>query len=173
MLNLLIALMGDLYDAVQETAYSQYLSSKAQLVLEAQAALHRRKLSATCRQALSPVWLQVLVPRTQESGVKAWSGKVAAVKSDVSTVKKMVETVGTSLMTQQKESEAHRKEVKEQLGKLEETIAQLAHAQQQQLQQQAAACEQQQELNAAVLLHLQRLSPQPTPRGDSEGLPFL
>ena len=95
-------------------------------MIEAQRALYRHKIRPERRQALFPMWLQVLVPRKQEAGTKAWSGKVAAVKNDVGTVKKLVETMRTSLATQQKESDAHRKEVKEQLGKLEEMMVQLA-----------------------------------------------
>jgi len=131
MLNLLIALMGDLYDAVQETAYAQYLSSKAQLVLEAQAALLRYKIDSKRKQLLFPMWLQLLVPRQKEAGSKAWSGKVAAVKNDVGALKKMVQTLRTTLTAQQKESDTHRKEVKEQLGRLEEMMTQLAHTQKQ------------------------------------------
>ena len=129
MLNLLIALMGDLYDAVQETAYPQYLAAKGQLVLEAEAALRHYTLSADRKKECFPTWLQVLVPRKQAVTEKTWSGKVAEVKSDLGVVKGMVESVRAALTVQQKEVETHRKEMKEHLTKLEDMIASLTRAQ--------------------------------------------
>jgi len=90
LLNLLIALMGDLYDEVQETAHAQYIFSKAQLVLECE-----DRLSGAQRLSpqLFPQWLQVLEQKADLAPSAAWSGRVKAVKDDISKVADSVQAI--------------------------------------------------------------------------------
>jgi len=100
LLNLLIAIMGDLYDEIQETATEQYLYSKAKVVLEIESQMRKTPLT-------HPQWLQVLRRRVDaEDAMSAWSGRVAYVKDHMGRVKQVVETISKQLRETEQDAKA-------------------------------------------------------------------
>ena len=84
MLNLLIAIMGDIFDQIQETARSNYLYSKAKLILE-----HEETMSDAVKDndEMFPTWLQVLKPASLDGADDdSWVGKLRAVKKSITDV---------------------------------------------------------------------------------------
>ena len=85
LLNLLIAIMGDIFDNIQENAIAAYLLAKATIILEFESIISKE---TAADQAKFPKWLQVLAPAQQsgasdtESGIKdsMWAGKMRQLK---------------------------------------------------------------------------------------------
>ena len=94
LLNLLIALMGDIFDRIQENARAQFLFSRARIILEFESIVAPEQLNSEKgmgRATDCPKWLQVLVPTSSvhRGGKKAegtgtgdhWGGKMRAIKN--------------------------------------------------------------------------------------------
>ena len=78
MLNLLIAIIGDIFDQIQEIADVQFVyDAQAQIILEFEATLTK---SQKKNEEWFPTWLQVLVP-SLESEETDWQGRVKALKA--------------------------------------------------------------------------------------------
>ena len=110
MLNLLIAIMGDIFDQIQENARCNYLYSKAKLILEHEETMSDEKKNDA---VFFPTWLQVLAP-TSHSGDDddSWVGKLRAVK-------KSITNVGIS---QNKKLEAFRNEILSENAELKKKV---------------------------------------------------
>jgi hypothetical protein len=83
LLNALIAIMGDTYDRVSETAMHQRLLNRANFILECEDRLPTRMLRS---KRLFPKWLHV-VQRAETAATSptrgAWTGRVAAIRDEL------------------------------------------------------------------------------------------
>jgi hypothetical protein len=79
MLNLLIAIMGDIFDRIQENAKAEFMFARAEIVLEFEAMLSYSQMED---EEWFPTWLQVLVPTQGAEGTEGgdWVGRVRALK---------------------------------------------------------------------------------------------
>ena len=108
MLNLLIAIMGDIFDQIQETADAQFMIARAQIVLEFEGSLSEADRNSDKN---FPTWLQVLVP-SLESESTDWQGRVKALKAAI-----------TRLEEKQAENEKKREESEKKRVETEKTRA--------------------------------------------------
>jgi len=108
MLNLLIAIMGDIFDQIQETADAQFMIARAQIVLEFEGKLSSAVMSS---EKHFPTWLQVLAP-SLESESTDWQGRVKALKAAI-----------TRLEEKQAENENKREESEKKRVETEKTRA--------------------------------------------------
>ena len=85
LLNLLIAIMGDIFDQIQEKARAQFLYSKAKLILEFEDIMSEEDLKSN---EMFPTWLQVLKSTASENGNAddSWVGKLRAIKKSIVNV---------------------------------------------------------------------------------------
>ncbi|GMH64615.1 hypothetical protein TrST_g10092 [Triparma strigata] len=86
MLNLLIAIMGDIFDRIQENAKAEFMFARAGIVLEFEAMLSNYDRQ---NEEWFPTWLQVLVPTQGAEGTEGgdWVGRVKALKVSLDSVK--------------------------------------------------------------------------------------
>ncbi|GMH53826.1 hypothetical protein TrST_g8090 [Triparma strigata] len=72
MLNLLIAIMGDIFDRIQENAVAEFLFARANILLEIEATFGEKEKTKTEWYSR---WLQVLVATTEgNEGTTGWIG---------------------------------------------------------------------------------------------------
>jgi WD40 repeat protein len=81
LLNLLIAIMGDIYGEIQQNATEQFLFSKTMIILEFESIMPEKdKLDET----KFPPYLQILKPKSDDvDPVEAWSENLMAVTGEV------------------------------------------------------------------------------------------
>jgi len=135
LLNLLIAIMGDIYDQIQENARAQFLFSKARLILEFEEVTKPDKnLSDRDLNEHFPVWLQILEPTKAkaDNGIEIWTGRVRSLKLAISRAAQQTTNIITSVhdmvsdifdMTKLNSNEVT--EVKEAVGELRMVLLQL------------------------------------------------
>ena len=85
MLNLLIAIMGDIFDRIQENARAEFTFARAQIILEFEEVLSKEEKE---NKEWFPTWLQVLVPKLDvddDVWIK-WGGRVRSLKNSVRKV---------------------------------------------------------------------------------------
>ncbi|GMH83913.1 hypothetical protein TrST_g9417 [Triparma strigata] len=112
MLNLLIAIMGDIFDKIQENAKAEFMMARAQVILEFEVGLRGQEHKSTGDEVRFPTWLQVLVPTIESNELSDWAGKVRALKLAVTRLERKLE-----------DSEVARKEdAKENKMKIQEDI---------------------------------------------------
>jgi len=82
LMNLLIAIVGDIFDQIQESARAQFLYSEAKLIIDFESLL-MPKGKADPRKF--PQWLQVLKPAADdaEGNDEGWTGKLRALKKEM------------------------------------------------------------------------------------------
>ena len=82
MLNLLIAIMGDIFDRIQENAKAEFIFARAQIIIELELTLSKAQKE---NKEWFPTWLQVLVPTLESSKEDAgdWEGRVKALKKSI------------------------------------------------------------------------------------------
>ncbi|GMH73810.1 hypothetical protein TrLO_g1517 [Triparma laevis f. longispina] len=119
MLNLLIAIMGDIFDKIQENAKAEFMFAKAGIICEFEATpgffkwVKVKYFFKVKKEEMYPTWVQVLQPATLEieeadhrRGQLEWGGKIKAIKSgqdkictDLETMKKdiQIEVMKTSI----------------------------------------------------------------------------
>ncbi|GMH53823.1 hypothetical protein TrST_g8090 [Triparma strigata] len=79
MLNLLIAIMGDIFDRIQENAVAEFLFARANILLEIEATFGEKEKTKTEWYSR---WLQVLVATTEgNEGTTGWIGPGGEKKS--------------------------------------------------------------------------------------------
>ncbi|GMH71660.1 hypothetical protein TL16_g05712 [Triparma laevis f. inornata] len=85
MLNLLIAIMGDIFDKIQENAKAEFIFARANIILEFEGTLNEEQRK---NKEWFPTWLQVLVPTLDSDGVDEgdWVGKVRSLKKSFNKV---------------------------------------------------------------------------------------
>ena len=107
MLNLLIAIMGDIFDRIQENARAEFMFARAGIIVEFENMLSTGDLK---NEEWFPTWLQVLVPTLDDSnsGSSEWAGRVLALKKSMSRVE-------ASLSAKLVESEAKREKAEKML----------------------------------------------------------
>lgn len=106
MLNLLIALMGDIFDKIQENAKAEFMLARAEIVLE-----FETKLSESNRKDwMFPKWLQILAPEVETKRTN-WEGKVRDLKENVNEVQKKLEDSERKRANSEKERKRRRKVV--------------------------------------------------------------
>ena len=109
MLNLLIAIMGDIFDKIQENAKAEYMFAKAGIICEFEATpgFFEKRFLKMSEKDKYPKWIQVLQPATLEieeaglrNGQTEWTGRIRAIRSgqdkictDVGTMKKDINRV--------------------------------------------------------------------------------
>lgn len=97
MLNLLIAIMSDIFDRVQESAQSEFLFARARIILEFEDMLKAKK-SGSKNEDVFPTWLQVLTPADEQKKNQSdspndeWSGRVQKVTSSIKELEAKIET---------------------------------------------------------------------------------
>ena len=95
MLNLLIAIMGDIFDRVQENARSEFICARAQVILEIEGRLLTGpgKDIHKADKKKFPTWLQLLVSTVKEDTAEehGWAGRVKALKLAVKRVEDKLE----------------------------------------------------------------------------------
>ena len=87
MLNLLIALMGDIFDKIQENAGAEFMFARAQIILTYE--MVYSDLLGKEKENF-PKWLQVLVPVLKESedlDYHEWDGRMRALRRAIKDVK--------------------------------------------------------------------------------------
>ena len=127
LLNLLIALMGDIFDRIQENAQGEFLYARACIVLEFESLLSEKYRKSHVEKF--PEWLQVLVPAASfaEEGnggettpaAEHWGGKMKRIRVGQEAVSLEVTKVKRTLEEGQ---ESIRVEVKKRCGKIETEI---------------------------------------------------
>ena len=120
LLNLLIAIMGDIFDQIQEHSHAQFLYSKACLILEFEQVLPSDHwMNDTSNHSIFPVWLQVLQPiRGDRSDDDTWSGKMRAIKGAIAKANMVTEAACEGIGTNLKHNSSEISEVKEEVGEL-------------------------------------------------------
>jgi WD40 repeat protein len=82
MLNLLIAIMGDIFDSVQQNAKAQHIFSKASLILEHESIMRKSQKQS---QELFPKFLQIMKPVADEGSIddeeNNWTGRLKSIKN--------------------------------------------------------------------------------------------
>lgn len=81
LMNMLIAIMGDLYDEVQDKAAAQATYAKARLILEYESRISKHEMISNQKEWF-PTWIQVLKRGNFEkdsSEVTTWEGRVKAI----------------------------------------------------------------------------------------------
>jgi len=129
--NLLIAIMGDIYDSIQENARAQFLFSKASLILEFEEVMGKDKDESHTH---APKWLQILEPikAKSESDSESWAGKVKSIKKAITSAaqksKDIIEDVYVKtgdILNVVREHSSDVAEVKEELGELRMVLLQM------------------------------------------------
>ena len=107
MLNLLIAIMGDIFDRIQENAKAEFMFARANIILEIEGVLSEKQKAD---KEWFPTWLQVLVSSLEDDEVDegGWAGRVRALKDSMKRLEKKLEE-------SMKERKEEVKEVKEQV----------------------------------------------------------
>ena len=85
MLNLLIALMGDIFDRIQENARNEFLFARGSIILEFENMMSAGELN---NKAWFPTWLQILEPAAGSDESKEdedWAGRLTSVKHALKT----------------------------------------------------------------------------------------
>ena len=78
LLNLLIAIMGELFDKIKENAKATFLFAKANLILEFESIM---KVNEVKQKSRFPVWLQVLIPTRADDGSEdSWESRIRTLK---------------------------------------------------------------------------------------------
>ncbi|GMH77398.1 hypothetical protein TrST_g9186 [Triparma strigata] len=129
MLNLLIAIMSDIFDRVQESAQSEFLFARARIILEFEEMLKlNNKKREKKSSALFPTWLQVLTPADHQKNAQSdlpsneWSGRVQKVTNSIKELSnKMDENVENARETATKANE-ELKEQQEAIRKEQEAL---------------------------------------------------
>ena len=87
MLNLLIAIMGDIFDKIQENAKAEFIFARANIILEFEGTLTKKQKE---NNEWFPTWLQVLVPTLENDGSEdgAWVGRVRALKKSINRLER-------------------------------------------------------------------------------------
>ncbi|GMH77433.1 hypothetical protein TrST_g9197 [Triparma strigata] len=90
MLNLLIAIMGDIFDKVQESATAEFLFARTQIILEFEEMLKNNNAE------WFPTWLQVLTPLHKSDNntshdADEWTGRVQKVTKTVNKLSEKIE----------------------------------------------------------------------------------
>ncbi|GMH67959.1 hypothetical protein TrST_g4181 [Triparma strigata] len=81
LLNLLIAIMGELFDKIKENAKATFLFAKANLILEFESIMQANSGQAT----RFPEWLQILLPtRADDGGEDTWESRIRTLKLAIS-----------------------------------------------------------------------------------------
>ncbi|GMH88768.1 hypothetical protein TrVE_jg422 [Triparma verrucosa] len=134
MLNLLIAIMGDIFDNVQENANSEFLFARAEIIIEIENMLSTSDLK---NEEWFPIWLQVLVPTQSDEdngSSDVWQGKMRALRKTMTDVEAKLGSEISDLKAKLQESDAKReiadakremaeKESREKADKIEEMLA--------------------------------------------------
>ena len=132
LLNLLIAIMGDIYDSIQENARAQFLFSKASLILEFEEVMGNDYDES--HSAEYPTWLQVLEPikAKGDSDSESWSGRVQTIKRAITRESKktatLVDNVNSTtgdILEVVRENSSDVADVKEELGELRMVLLQM------------------------------------------------
>ena len=120
MLNLLIAIMGDIFDRIQENAVAEFLFARANILLEIEATFGDKEMSKT---DWYPRWLQVLVATTEgnESDDRVdWAGRVRALKGAMNKINEQVGGLKDKFDESEKKREESEKKREEESKKREE-----------------------------------------------------
>ena len=131
LLNLLIAIMGDVFDRVQDSAKAQYLYSLAKIILEYDTLIPQTV--RTANPLKFPNYLQVLVPQKSDGAGSTgdeWAGRIRAlqrrmesmskqIKDDVKTEVNEVKTEVNEVKTEVKEVKT---EIKSEVGAVQQRI---------------------------------------------------
>ena len=117
MLNLLIAIMGDIFDRIQENAKAEFIFARAQIIIELELTLSKAQKE---NKEWFPTWLQVLVPTLESSKEDAgdWEGRVKALKKSICGVN---EKLGESEKKREESEKKREKDVERLEKKLEES----------------------------------------------------
>ncbi|GMH58532.1 hypothetical protein TrST_g1037 [Triparma strigata] len=108
MLNLLIAIMGDIFDNIQENANSEFLFARAEIIIEIENMLSPKELE---NEEWFPIWLQVLVPTQSDEdngSSDAWQGKMRALRKTMADVQAGLGSEISELKSKLQESDAKR-----------------------------------------------------------------
>mmetsp|Transcript_24623 Transcript_24623/g.46250 ORF Transcript_24623/g.46250 Transcript_24623/m.46250 type:complete len:402 (+) Transcript_24623:2-1207(+) len=91
MLNLLIAIMGDIFDRIQENARGEFIFARANIVMEFEGVLSKSQRE---NPNLFPTWLQVLVPTLKDDDINNddWVGRIKSLKRNIAHVKTELST---------------------------------------------------------------------------------
>ena len=87
MLNLLITIMGDIFDRIQQTALADFFFGRANIIMEFEATISAKQKE---NKEWFPTWLQVLVPTLENDDDiynEDWVGRVRALKNTVNRVR--------------------------------------------------------------------------------------
>jgi hypothetical protein len=129
LLNLLIAIMGDIYEQINENATQQFLFLKTNIILEFESIMPQKDKSD---EKKFPPYLQILKAKSDEDDDDddddEWSGKLNAVKSEVrknaeklsEELKKVAEESAEELQKVNKMLESELKKSAEQIEALKE-----------------------------------------------------
>ncbi|GMH63294.1 hypothetical protein TL16_g03675 [Triparma laevis f. inornata] len=91
MLNLLIAIMGDIFDRIQENARAEFMFARARIILEFEETLSEEQKK---NAEWFPEWLQVLVPTLQDNDLdNEWVGRLKSLKNTVTQAKQEMNEV--------------------------------------------------------------------------------
>ena len=108
MLNLLIAIMGDIFDQIQENARAEFLYGRAQIILEYEAkvtkSIENGQMNEAKVEEMFPKWLQVLVPGegTQQTH-KKWGGRIRALYDKIREVSDLISAGLNDVKNKQKD----------------------------------------------------------------------
>ncbi|GMH54376.1 hypothetical protein TrST_g10532 [Triparma strigata] len=109
MLNLLIAIMGDIFDRIRENARAEFTFARAIIILEFEEMLASRHYKD---HKYFPTWLQVLVPTVEggADGDNNWIGTVGVLKGSIESFKAQMASEMLDLKNKLAESERKREQ---------------------------------------------------------------
>ena len=119
LLNLLIALMGDIFNRIQENAQAEFLYARAYIVLEFESLLDKNYKNDHPEKF--PEWLQVLVHASSGDdddnslAMETWKGKMKAIRKGQEAV---AEEVGRVKMVMKEGQDSVKAEVKKEIDAL-------------------------------------------------------
>ncbi|GMH78467.1 hypothetical protein TL16_g07811 [Triparma laevis f. inornata] len=109
MLNLLIAIMGDIFDRIRENAKAEFTFARAMIILEFEEMLSSRRFK---NGTWFPTWLQVLEPASEDGGEGSgdWIGSVGVLKGTIEKFKTQMSEEVEGLKEKLTESEKKREQ---------------------------------------------------------------
>mmetsp|Transcript_6199 Transcript_6199/g.12871 ORF Transcript_6199/g.12871 Transcript_6199/m.12871 type:complete len:1433 (-) Transcript_6199:1267-5565(-) len=128
MLNLLIAIMGDIFDRIQENAKAEFIFARAQIIIEFEGALNfliPQNIRKREEENWFPTWLQVLTPQQvdfSEYEEDEWNGRLRAVLRRVDTIERKMKRIDEIGREQKRHIGLCREEVQEGMCKIEKLI---------------------------------------------------
>jgi WD40 repeat protein len=117
LLNLLIALMGDIYQKIQDDVDNEWLVERARIVLEVETMMYRRRPDVDTQYSLFPEWLHILrETREDRSAGVQLQQSLSSLDSKINGTNGALDRVQQELISMQAENRARLKSLERAIG---------------------------------------------------------